>query len=175
MWSPLFYGVVSLLFAGIAAMYDSSLISCLPEDKLVRRAKKLLARSGGKAAERVTGGAAGAQSCSEFSRMHFSAEPRNRSLSPWVLILKDVFPLFCRSHPHPDTFPDSYQVAKCLCSGCIINGIENMDYNSVEVNKTMMFLKKVPCELNNQGEKKYSLQIEYKTLPVACTCVVPKQ
>ncbi|XP_036441350.1 interleukin-17C [Colossoma macropomum] len=101
-------------------------------------------------------------SCSEFSRTQFSSDLTNRSLSPWRLI----------THSDPNMYPQTYEVAECLCSGCIINGKESTDYNSVEVERSMMFLKKVPCEADPQ---KYSLVIERRNIPVACICVVPKQ
>jgi len=72
----------------------------------------------------------------------------------------------------PDMYPKSYEEAKCLCEGCIINGVENMAYNSVPVQRSMLFLKKVSCP---SDPNKYSLEYEHVLVTVACTCVVPRQ
>ncbi|XP_077050104.1 interleukin-17C [Siphateles boraxobius] len=85
-----------------------------------------------------------------------------RSLSPWRT-----------STVHkPDMYPRSYEEAKCLCEGCIINGVENMAYNSVPVQRSLLFLKRVPCP---SDPNKYSLEYEHVLVTVACTCVVPRQ
>ncbi|XP_007249276.2 interleukin-17C [Astyanax mexicanus] len=165
MWSSLLHGVFLLLFASRAALCEGRLISCLTEDKLVKRVERLLAHSGVIAtAERIAEGAADERSCLEFTRRHHSTEIRERSLSPWSVSEKPS---------GLDMFPETYTEAKCLCTGCIINGTQSNDYNSVPVMRSMMFLKKVLCEIQSDSKPKYSLQIEYKTVQVGCTCVVP--
>ncbi|KAL7878719.1 hypothetical protein AOLI_G00096930 [Acnodon oligacanthus] len=159
---PLLAGLLFALFTDVAAEHKARLSFCLPEGALFKRVEKLLHRSVWMT-ERMRGQPAAAElSCSEFSRTQFSAEPRNRSLSPWRLITRS----------YSNMYPETYEEAKCLCSGCIINGEENTDYNSVPVERSMMFLKKVPCKADPQ---KYSLIIEHRKIPVACTCVVPRQ
>ncbi|XP_066540558.1 interleukin-17C [Hoplias malabaricus] len=158
--SPLILGVLLVLLSVTLAHHKDKLTSCLPEDVLMKRVEKLRQRS--LHAEQITGRVATELSCSEFSRTDFSSELRNRSLSPWRIV----------THTDTSMIPQTYDVAECLCSGCIINGEENTDYNSVPVTRSVLFLKKVPCTTDPQ---KYSLDYEYKTLPVACTCVVPKQ
>ncbi|XP_067276499.1 interleukin-17C [Pseudorasbora parva] len=91
-----------------------------------------------------------------------SPHKSERSLSPWRTSTVHV----------PDMYPKSYEEAKCLCDGCIINGVENMTYNSVPVKKSRLFLKKVPCPLD---PTKYSVEFENVLVTVACTCVVPRQ
>ncbi|XP_017551627.1 interleukin-17C [Pygocentrus nattereri] len=159
---PLLAGLLFVLVTDVVAEHKHRLSFCLPEGALFKRVEKLLHRSAWRT-ERMRGHPAAAElSCSEFSRTQFSSEPRNRSLSPWRLI----------THPNPNMYPETYEEAKCLCSGCIINGKENTDYNSVPVERSMMFLKKVACKADPQ---KYSLIIEHRKIPVACTCVVPRQ
>ncbi|XP_076853501.1 interleukin-17C [Brachyhypopomus gauderio] len=132
---------------------------CFTEDELSLRAHKFLHRSTRNAGSGRRDAAT--VSCADFQRQVFSSELMHRSLSPWRL----------REHSDSNLIPSSYNVAECLCEGCIINGTENYDYNSAPVVQNMMFLKKVTCP---SDPKKYSLQIEYKEIPFACTCVVPK-
>ncbi|TSK38525.1 Interleukin-17C [Bagarius yarrelli] len=141
---------------------------CLPADELLMQAKKFLRRTGrttehgvAHAGSRAAPAVSNAK-CSDYKQWTSSSELMNRSLSPWRSILRT-------DH---DLIPSAYEEAECLCSGCIINGTENTDYNSVPVKQSVMFLKKVQCPLDPE---KYSLQVLYKTLPIACTCAVPKQ
>ncbi|XP_048023826.1 interleukin-17C isoform X2 [Megalobrama amblycephala] len=77
-----------------------------------------------------------------------------------------------RTVQKPDMYPSSYEEAECLCDGCIINGVENMTYNSVPVSRSHLFLKKVPCPSDSS---KYALEYEFVSVTVACTCAVPDQ
>ncbi|KAF7699021.1 interleukin-17C isoform X2 [Silurus meridionalis] len=159
MWSYLIAGVFMLFLKD--ALTEQKLRGCLTNDELMHQEKKLLRRAGRhidlRAAPSVS-----AASCQDFTHLVFSSELKNRSLSPWRL----------KFETNNHLIPSVYEVAECLCSGCIINGSENTDYNSVPVMREMMFLKKVSCPADPD---KYSINIVYKTLPVACTCVVPRQ
>lgn len=67
-------------------------------------------------------------------------------------------------------YPEEIAVAECLCAGCIIDGVEDRDYNSYPVMQTMMVVRKKEC-----AEKgKYSFKTEMIQVPVACTCLVPR-
>ncbi|XP_026873825.1 interleukin-17C [Electrophorus electricus] len=156
MWSPVLF--LFLVLTDIVDAHKSK--GCFPEAELPARAVKLLHRSHRNAESRRAGSAA--MSCADFQRQVFSPELKHRSLSPWII----------RDHHDSSLIPSSYQVAQCLCEGCIINGTENTDYNSVPVFQNMMFLKKVKCPTDSD---KYSLQIHYEEIPYACTCAVPKQ
>ncbi|XP_048023825.1 interleukin-17C isoform X1 [Megalobrama amblycephala] len=101
-----------------------------------------------------------ADSCDDFVRS--SSDLSKRSLSPWRT----------RTVQKPDMYPSSYEEAECLCDGCIINGVENMTYNSVPVSRSHLFLKKVPCPSDSS---KYALEYEFVSVTVACTCAVPDQ
>lgn len=68
-------------------------------------------------------------------------------------------------------YPSRYEEAECLCDGCIINGVENNSYNSVPVEQTFLFLKKVKC---SSDPSKYSVEYEKVSVRVACTCAVPR-
>ncbi|KAI4901670.1 hypothetical protein NFI96_012848 [Prochilodus magdalenae] len=166
MWCPLLFGALLVLLTDLTAAHEKyRLTSCLPEDVLLKRVDKLLRRSVWKL-ERMPGEPAAASddlSCSHFSRTQFTADIWNRSISPWRLITQDS---------DPDLYPQTYEEAKCLCSGCIIKGQESSDYNSKAVKRSVMFLRKVPCMAEPH---KYSLVTEHKTISVACTCVMPRQ
>ena len=62
-------------------------------------------------------------------------------------------------------------IAECLCDGCIINKQEDISYNSVPVNVSLRVLKMILCPNNPQ---QYLIKAHYVTIPVACTCVVPR-
>lgn len=68
-----------------------------------------------------------------------------------------------------DRIPPDISFAECLCKGCIINQKENLSYNSVQVFAQMMVMKKTKCDDEN-----YVLKIESLSVPVACTCAVPR-
>ena len=70
-----------------------------------------------------------------------------------------------------DHFPSTYAEAQCLCSGCIlIQGknppSESLDYNSVPVLQSRVFLRR---ELCSDG-KKYHLKPVTVEVAVGCTC-----
>ncbi|XP_027017664.1 interleukin-17C [Tachysurus fulvidraco] len=159
MWSCLRVGIL-LLFLVDAATGEKHK-GCLPQNQLLIQAKKLLRRTG-RPTEHRARRAVSHTSCADFTQLAFSSDLKNRSLSPWQSILET----------DPDMIPSVYEVAKCLCYGCLIDGSENTDYNSVPVMQSVMFLKKVSCP---SDPDKYSLNVVYKNVPVACTCAVPKQ
>uniref|UniRef100_A0AAY5K424 Interleukin-17C n=1 Tax=Esox lucius TaxID=8010 RepID=A0AAY5K424_ESOLU len=71
-----------------------------------------------------------------------------------------------------DRIPSRIMVAECLCKGCIINGHEDLKYNSVPVLTTFKVLQKTVCPGNSQH---YQVTVDSVTIPVACTCVLPRQ
>ncbi|KAK3570446.1 hypothetical protein QTP86_019312 [Hemibagrus guttatus] len=159
MWSSLRVGFLLFFLADVVIGEKHK--GCLPQNELLIQAKKFLRRTG-RHTEHRAAHAVSTASCSDFTHWVFSSDLKNRSLSPWR----------SRLETDHDMIPSVYEVAECLCSGCIINGSENTDYNSVPVMHRVMFLKKVSCP---SDPEKYSLDVVYKTVPVACTCVVPKQ
>ncbi|XP_056622556.1 interleukin-17C [Triplophysa dalaica] len=98
---------------------------------------------------------------SELSAGRSSQELSHRSLAPWRT----------RTVENHDMYPSRYEEAECLCDGCIINGVENHSYNSVPVEQTFLFLKKIKCP---SDPSKYSIEYEKVNVRVACTCVVPR-
>ncbi|KAI3377279.1 hypothetical protein L3Q82_008489 [Scortum barcoo] len=81
--------------------------------------------------------------------------------------------LFQRGCDRDDSrIPHEISVAECLCSGCIVNQREESTYNSVPVFAQRMVLKKSRCPDN---PNKYVVRRDVIKVPVACTCVVPKQ
>ncbi|XP_060778931.1 interleukin-17C isoform X2 [Neoarius graeffei] len=158
MWFSLLFGV--LLLSLTDALTEQRHKGCLPQHEFTVQAKKLLRRAGRHAEHRAAAArSAPTASCSDFTQI-FSHELKNRSLSPWRSSFETDHSLI----------PPVYEVAECLCSGCIIDGSENTDYNSVPVMQSVMFLKKISCLSDPDN---YSYNVVYKTLPVACTCVMP--
>uniref|UniRef100_A0A8C9SM46 Interleukin-17C-like n=2 Tax=Scleropages formosus TaxID=113540 RepID=A0A8C9SM46_SCLFO len=102
------------------------------------------------------------QLCSSFQLQASSPHHSNRSISPWRY----------RIDYDEDRYPKSVAVAVCLCEGCIINGTEDTSYNSVPVRQVRRVLRRVRCPLNST---RYSLKTSLMEVPVACTCVIPKQ
>lgn len=67
-------------------------------------------------------------------------------------------------------YPRGITFAECLCKGCIIDGREVNDYNSVEVRAPMVVLIKTKCK----DADTYRVQKTRIEVPVGCTCVRPK-
>ncbi|XP_057200776.1 interleukin 17a/f1 [Triplophysa rosa] len=82
----------------------------------------------------------------------------NDSISPWTYTFK-----------HDETlYPSNIAEAKCLLTGCLINGEEVHDYQSKPIISQILVLRKI------HGDKhSYSFRLEYKTISVGCTCVRP--
>ncbi|XP_055770287.1 interleukin-17C-like [Salvelinus fontinalis] len=91
-----------------------------------------------------------------------SVQYNNRSLSPWRY----------RIDERENRIPSKIMVAECLYTGCIINKHEDMTYNSVPVLATFTVLQKTVCPDN---PRHYLVTVNVVTIPVACTCVVPRQ
>ncbi|XP_028434505.1 interleukin-17C-like [Perca flavescens] len=94
-------------------------------------------------------------------KLQMHGDLNRRSMSPWK---------YCINR-EDDRFPHKIAVAKCLYEGCIINGREDMNYNSVPVMANLMILKKTPCK---QNKTKYMVEKGIEKIAVGCTCVVPK-
>uniref|UniRef100_A0A8K9X8M5 Interleukin-17C n=2 Tax=Oncorhynchus mykiss TaxID=8022 RepID=A0A8K9X8M5_ONCMY len=105
------------------------------------------------------------QSCPSF-KLHTaslsSVQYNNRSLSPWRY----------RIDEREDRIPAKILVAECLYEGCIVNKHEDKTYNSVPVLATITVLQKTVCPGN---PRHYLVTVDSVTIPVACTCVVPRQ
>ena len=71
-----------------------------------------------------------------------------------------------------DRIPAKILVAECLYEGCIVNKHEDKTYNSVPVLATITVLQKTVCPGN---PRHYLVTVDSVTIPVACTCVVPRQ
>ncbi|XP_026086435.1 interleukin-17C [Carassius auratus] len=159
MWSPLFFGIVFFLVS--ENIVKGTNLGCFSEcEHGFKKIHKLLQSRHHHKHARLPPVHHKADSCGDFVRS--SSALNDRSLSPWRLRIVE----------NADMYPSKYEEAECLCEGCIINGVENMTYNSVPVNQTHLFLKKVPCP---SDPKKYSLEYKLVSVTVACTCAVPKQ
>ncbi|XP_063325075.1 interleukin-25-like [Pelmatolapia mariae] len=96
--------------------------------------------------------------CEQAAReMH---ELNGRALSPWRYYIDR----------NDSRQPRDIIFAECLCKGCIIDGREVNDYNSVEVLAPMLVLIKTKCKDANT----YQVQKMRIEVPVGCTCVRPK-
>ncbi|KPP71090.1 interleukin-17C-like [Scleropages formosus] len=132
---------------------------CFDEDEMKARVDRFLrnhtaGQLGGHMKGHMEGHVEG-QLCSSFQLQASSPHHSNRSISPWRY-----------------RYPKSVAVAVCLCEGCIINGTEDTSYNSVPVRQVRRVLRRVRCPLNST---RYSLKTSLMEVPVACTCVIPKQ
>ncbi|XP_063325098.1 interleukin-17F-like isoform X1 [Pelmatolapia mariae] len=87
-------------------------------------------------------------------------ELNGRALSPWRYYIDR----------NDSRQPRDIIFAECLCKGCIIDGREVNDYNSVEVLAPMLVLIKTKCKDANT----YQVQKMRIEVPVGCTCVRPK-
>ncbi|XP_020512689.1 interleukin-17C [Labrus bergylta] len=83
---------------------------------------------------------------------------KNRALSPWTY----------RLNKDTERIPAVIAFADCLCEHCILNGQEDWNYNSVQVNASLLVFRRTRC-----GGNRYRLSKDFITVPVACTCVVP--
>ncbi|XP_052007986.1 interleukin-17C-like [Xyrauchen texanus] len=167
MWTPLLFGIIVSFLSEIVV--EGKHLGCYHEcehgfNKVQQKLLRALHVSQHAPLPPVNHAAVSCPAfLSELSGHERSSLGRNkRSLAPWRI----------RTVHKPDMLPQTYEEAECLCDGCIINGIENMSYNSVPVEENRLFLKKVKCPFD---ENKYSLEYEYVKVTVACTCVVPKQ
>uniref|UniRef100_A0AAX7VC21 Interleukin 17C n=1 Tax=Astatotilapia calliptera TaxID=8154 RepID=A0AAX7VC21_ASTCA len=87
-------------------------------------------------------------------------ELNGRALSPWHYYIDR----------NDSRYPRDIIFAECLCKGCIIDGREVNDYNSVEVRAPMVVLMKTKCK----DADTYRVQKTRIEVPVGCTCVRPK-
>uniref|UniRef100_A0A3B4GWG5 Interleukin 17C n=1 Tax=Pundamilia nyererei TaxID=303518 RepID=A0A3B4GWG5_9CICH len=87
-------------------------------------------------------------------------ELNGRALSPWRYYIDR----------NDSRYPRDIIFAECLCKGCIIDGHEVNDYNSVEVRAPMVVLMKTKCK----DADTYRVQKTRIEVPVGCTCVRPK-
>lgn len=103
-------------------------------------------------------------SCPNFNFIadNKSNETSKRSISPWTY----------RIDVDENRFPQKLAFAKCLCNHCIstYTGKETSALNSVLITQSMLVLRKETCP---EDKSKYTFRIEYLSVPVACTCVVP--
>ncbi|XP_078111150.1 interleukin-17C-like [Sander vitreus] len=154
-WVSLHMISLCSLLLSAAAGWESK---CLSEDKLNKKVERF---------ERSYKGifsfyqkVQGAQTCVEAAAK-MSGAVNQRSLSPWKYSISRV----------DNRFPNEIAFAECLCNGCIINGRENMSYNSVPVVVKLVVLRKTPCQ---RDRTKFVVKKGFETIAVGCTCAVPK-
>ncbi|XP_066568617.1 interleukin-17C [Amia ocellicauda] len=105
--------------------------------------------------------------CPDYNRIRPAEDYSSRSISPWRY----------RIDVDENRYPRKLAFAQCLCKGCIVgsNLTESNSHVSVTVTQTLMVLKKTACKGDKTpGSRKFSLKVEYISVPVACTCVLPK-
>nr|AUG89996.1 interleukin-17C2 [Larimichthys crocea] len=101
------------------------------------------------------------ETCEQAAK-NLSGGMNTRSSSPWRY----------RLNREDDRFPRDIFFAECVCDGCIIDGHKiDLNYNSVRVNASLMVLRKISCPGYHD---KYKVRKEIISVPVACTCVMPK-
>ncbi|OCT58600.1 interleukin-17C [Xenopus laevis] len=95
---------------------------------------------------------------------HGGSDPlSHRSISPWSY----------RIDYDENRYPQKLAFAQCLCKGCINvdTGKDDSSLNSVSVEQTMLVLRKKKCPSSSTS---YMFELEYIKVPVACTCVIPR-
>ncbi|XP_063293494.1 interleukin-17C [Pelobates fuscus] len=92
-------------------------------------------------------------------------EVKDRSISPWEY----------RIDTDETRYPQKLAFAHCLCKGCIhTHGTrvsENHSLVSVPVEQTMLVLRRKTCA---HDKSKYTFEVDYINVPVACTCAKPR-
>ncbi|KAL4613688.1 interleukin-17C-like [Arapaima gigas] len=140
---------------------------CLSKSEVASQGEKLmrrqLFRSGGFLVQTLSAlyGSENKRTCAGFTPLSSSPEHRYRALSPWKY----------RIDVDDNRYPREIAVAECLCEGCIIDGKENLSFNSEPVKQTMMVSRYEKCP---KHPEKFSLVTEPVEIDVACTCVVPR-
>ncbi|KAG8001152.1 Interleukin-17C [Nibea albiflora] len=131
---------------------------CMSEDELKSRTDKFVGKYGNKVDDFRPDDTS--KTCKEAA-LEMRGEANRRSLSPWRY----------RLDRKDDRFPRDIYMAECLCQGCINEQQEDMSYNSVPVHAALTVLTKITCP---HDSNKYKLKKEIIKVPVACTCVVPR-
>ncbi|XP_069595482.1 interleukin-17C [Ranitomeya imitator] len=101
--------------------------------------------------------------CPELKTLQKGLTTNERSISPWTY----------RIDTDESRYPQKLAFAQCLCNYCISSesGIETSALNSVSVKQTMLVLRKKSCP---HDAALSTFALEYISVPVACTCSVPR-
>ncbi|TRY91969.1 hypothetical protein DNTS_009570 [Danionella cerebrum] len=94
----------------------------------------------------------------EFKTSDNSIQPiNNDSISPWTY-----------TYSHDDNlYPPSIAEAKCSLTGCLMDGEEDLDYQSKPIYTQIMVLRRI----QRDSRSTYSFRLEHKVIAVGCTCV----
>ncbi|CAB1460290.1 unnamed protein product [Pleuronectes platessa] len=148
----------------LSSVWRCSTSRCLNDTELVKAAEKRLVTHYSHLLDVGPEAAVAADSPASCPVQLYNQRPvelSDRSVSPWRYVRK----------PMTDHFPSMYSEAQCLCSGCIlIQGQnppkESLDYNSVPVLQSRVFLKRELCS----GGGEYRLKPVTVDVAVGCTC-----
>ncbi|XP_069824696.1 interleukin-17C [Dendropsophus ebraccatus] len=101
--------------------------------------------------------------CPQYSTLERGQSLNERSISPWTY----------RIDTDESRYPQKLAYAHCLCNHCISSktGKESSSLNSVPVSQTMLVLRKKTCPYESTLS---TFVLEYISVPVACTCAVPR-
>ncbi|XP_073516037.1 interleukin-17C [Phyllobates terribilis] len=101
--------------------------------------------------------------CPDLKTLEKGLTPNQRSISPWTY----------RIDTDESRYPQKLAFAHCLCKYCVSSesGIETSALNSVLVKQTMLVLRKKSCPHDSALS---TFTLEYISVPVACTCSVPR-
>ncbi|KAI8519545.1 Interleukin-17 [Branchiostoma belcheri] len=98
-------------------------------------------------------------SCPESAVAH-DGDISQRAISPWAWELDvDV-----------NRYPTEIAKAKCLCTACLVNGVQDYNYFSEPIYSQMKVLRRSKCD--RKGRWRY--EVEWENVPVGCTCATPK-
>ncbi|XP_056381556.1 interleukin-17C [Hyla sarda] len=106
---------------------------------------------------------ASVDSCPDFMTLESGQAMNERSISPWTY----------RIDTDETRYPQKLAFAHCLCNHCISSetGQETSSLNSVLVKQMMLVLRKKTCPYEPTLS---TFTLEYISVPVACTCSVPR-
>ncbi|KAG9463611.1 interleukin-17C [Eleutherodactylus coqui] len=106
---------------------------------------------------------ASGDTCPQMNTLEQGKALNERSISPWTY----------RIDNDESRYPQKLAFAHCLCDHCISSesGRETSSLNSVLVKQTMLILRKRSCPYEATLS---TFMLEYISVPVACTCSVPR-
>ncbi|XP_040294966.1 interleukin-17C-like [Bufo bufo] len=97
--------------------------------------------------------------CPSINTLKKGLALNERSISPWTY----------RIDTDKSRYPQKLAFAHCLCDNCI-SSESGKETSSVLVSQTMLVLRKKRC----LDTPKFTFELEYISVPVACTCSVDR-
>ncbi|XP_066289011.1 interleukin-17D-like isoform X1 [Branchiostoma lanceolatum] len=97
--------------------------------------------------------------CPESAVPH-DGDISQRAISPWAWEL-DV---------NVNRYPTEIAKAKCLCTACLVNGVQDYNYASEPIYSQMKVLRRTKCDRKDR----WRYEVAWENIPVGCTCANPQ-